>query len=82
LSLLKSPSPKHHFFSKGQNDILVVNEREILVHAGTISHKLTVEIAEKEFEKYQKQIQMNEKDESLKKLEADLLKLSKIKKRK
>jgi len=66
---------------KKLNDILVVNEREILEHAGTISHKLAVEIAELEFEKYQKQMQMNEKDESLKELESDLFKLQKFKKR-
>ena len=67
---------------KKLNDILVVNEREILEHAGSISHKLAVEIAEKEFEKYQVQKQMKEKEDSLKELESDLLKLSKIKKRK
>jgi hypothetical protein len=67
---------------KKLNDILVVNEREILEHAGSISHKLAVEIAEKEFEKYQKQNLKNEKEESLKELESDLFKLSKFKKRK
>jgi hypothetical protein len=67
---------------KKLNDILVVNEREILEHAGSISHKLAVEIAEKEFEKYQVQKQMKEKEDSLKELESDLLKLSKTKKRK
>jgi hypothetical protein len=67
---------------KKLNDILVVNEREILEHAGTISHKLAVEIAEKEFEKYREQKQMNEKEESLKELESDLFKLQKFKKRK
>lgn len=67
---------------KKLNDILVVNEREILEHAGSISHKLAVEIAEKEFEKYQVQKQIKEKEDSLKELESDLLKLSKIKKRK
>jgi len=67
---------------KKLNDILVVNEREILEHAGTISHKLAVEIAEKEFEKYREQKLKNEKEESLKELESDLLKLMKFKKRK
>lgn len=67
---------------KKLNDILVVNEREILEHAGSISHKLAVEIAEKEFEKYQEQKLKNEKEENLKELESDLLKLSNFKKRK
>ena len=66
---------------KKLNDILLVNEREILEHAGTISHQMAVEIAEKEFDKYQEQKQMKEREASMKELEADLLKLSKIKKR-
>jgi hypothetical protein len=41
---------------------------------------LAVEIAEKEFEKYQEQKLKNEKEENLKELESDLLKLSKAKK--
>jgi len=66
---------------KKLNDILLVNEREILEHAGTISHQMAVEIAEKEFDKFQEQKQMREREASMKELEADLLKLSKIKKR-
>lgn len=39
---------------KKLNDILTINENEILEHAGKISHKLALEIAGKEFEKYDK----------------------------
>jgi len=37
------------------NDILTINENEILEHAGKISHELALEIAETEYEKYNKQ---------------------------
>ena len=42
---------------------LSLNDREILTHAGKISHQLAVEMAEKEYEKYnQMQINTNESD--------------------
>ncbi len=37
------------------NDILIINENEILEHSGKISHNMAVEIAEKEYEKYNDQ---------------------------
>ena len=40
---------------KKLNDILTINENEILEHAGKISHQLAIEIAEGEFEKYNKE---------------------------
>lgn len=61
------------------NDILTINEREILEHAGTISHQMAVEIAENEFDKYRKEQQLKEKQDSMKELEADLLNFSKVK---
>jgi hypothetical protein len=36
------------------NDILTINKKEILNHAGRITKKLADEIAEKEYEKYSK----------------------------
>jgi len=39
-----------------------VNEREILEHAGNISHEMAAEIAEKEFEKYREQLKLSEKN--------------------
>jgi hypothetical protein len=39
---------------KKLNDILTINDNEILEHAGKISHELAIEIAQSEFEKYDK----------------------------
>jgi len=39
---------------KKLNDILTINENEILEHAGRVSHQLAMEIAEREFDKYNK----------------------------
>lgn len=40
---------------KKLNDILTINENEILEHAGKISHELALQIAETEYEKYNRQ---------------------------
>ena len=40
---------------KKLNDILTINENEILEHAGMITHKLALEIAESEYDKYNRQ---------------------------
>ncbi|HBE42248.1 MAG TPA: hydroxyacid dehydrogenase [Bacteroidales bacterium] len=37
---------------KKLNDIFTINENEILEHAGRISHKLAIEMAENEYDKY------------------------------
>jgi hypothetical protein len=37
---------------KKLNDILTINENDILEHAGKISHELALQMAEKEYEKY------------------------------
>ncbi len=42
---------------------LTLNDREILEHAGKISHEQAEEFAFKEFEKYQKQLDTLETDE-------------------
>jgi hypothetical protein len=53
-------------------DFLALNEKQILVDAGKISHQLAMELAEKEFEKFnKKQIELSDK-EALKKLEGEL----------
>ena len=63
-------------------DIIVqLNGKELLRHAGEISHQIALEKSSKEFEKYkvvQKQI---EKEISIKELEEDLNKLTKKLKR-
>jgi hypothetical protein len=45
------------------NSFLTLNDREILKHAGKISHEEAETFALKEFEKYQKQLQENTTDE-------------------
>jgi hypothetical protein len=60
---------------KKLNDILTLNEREILEHAGKISHEQAAKKAETEYEKYKEKQKMIEKENSLKELEEDLKKL-------
>ena len=57
--------------------ILQLNGRELLTHAGKISHQMALEKSEQEFTKY-KQMQVTlEKEQSLKELEEDIKKLKK-----
>lgn len=65
---------------KRLNDILTINEREVLEHAGRIRKELADEVAGKEYEKFKAQQQALEKEESLKRLEAELKALGKGKK--
>lgn len=64
---------------KRLDSILQLNGRELLSHAGKISHQKALEKSEAEFEKYQKAQKVLEKEESLKELEADMNKLRKPK---
>ena len=58
-------------------DFLTLNEKQILMDAGKISHQLAMEIAEKEFEKFnKKQIEFSDKLD-LKSLEGEIKKLGK-----
>lgn len=52
--------------------ILTLNEKNILEHAGTISHKLAVEKASKEYIAYKEQQRSVEHFESIKQLDQDL----------
>jgi hypothetical protein len=65
---------------KRLNDILTINDREVLEHAGRIRKELADEMAEKEYEKFKAQQQAIEKGESLNRLEADLKAIGKKKK--
>jgi hypothetical protein len=59
------------------DSLLQLNGREILMHAGQISHQMAVDKSEQEFTKY-KQIQVTlEKEQSLKEIEEDIKKLKK-----
>jgi hypothetical protein len=68
---------------KRLNDILTINEREVLEHAGRIRKELADEMAEREYEQFKAQQQALEQAESLEQLERHLKKIdSSNKKRK
>lgn len=60
--------------------ILQLNGRELLNHAGKISHQMALEKSGEEYEKYKEQQKAIEKEASLKELEEDINKLKKLKK--
>jgi len=57
--------------------ILQLNGRELLTHAGKISHEMALKKSGEEFEKYQLAQKALEKEQSLKELEEDIKKLKK-----
>ncbi len=57
------------------DSLLKMNKRELLTHAGKISHEMALEKSHQEFEKYKEEQKKIEKSDSLKELEADLKKL-------
>lgn len=57
---------------KKLNDILTINDREILEHAGRVRKKIADEIAGKEYEKYKEKRRLAEKIKSLEELENDI----------
>ena len=56
--------------------VLTMNEKSILEHAGTISHKLAVEKATKEFIAYKEQQRQIEHFDSIKQLDQDLKRIA------
>lgn len=62
------------------DSILQLNGRELLTHAGKISHKKAIEKSENEYVKFKQQQAVIEKEASLKELEEDIKKLKKPKK--
>ncbi|HUX58354.1 MAG TPA: virulence RhuM family protein [Bacteroidales bacterium] len=60
--------------------ILQLNRRELLTHAGKISHEKALKKSGEEFEKYKIAQKINEKEQSLKEIEEDIKKLGKFKK--
>ena len=64
-------------WAKRLDSILQLNGRELLTHAGKISHEKALEKSTIEFEKYKEVQKAIEKSESLKELENDLKKLKK-----
>jgi hypothetical protein len=62
--------------------ILTMNEKNILQHAGKISHELAMRKVDKEYGKFKEQLKLNEKVQSLKELEEDLKRVKRIPKSK
>jgi len=59
--------------------ILQLNGRELLTHAGKITHEMALQKSNEEFEKFQSGQKKSEKEQSLKELEADIERLRKKK---
>ncbi|TRX38898.1 virulence RhuM family protein [Flavobacterium sp. ZT3R18] len=59
------------------DSILQLNGRELLTHAGKISHDMAIEKSNAEFEKYKVTKTAIEKEQSLKEIEADIKRLKK-----
>ena len=57
------------------DSLLQLNGREILTHAGTISHQMALEKSEQEYHKYKVEQAVFQKEQSLKEIEADIKKL-------
>ncbi|NTV98575.1 MAG: virulence RhuM family protein [Chlorobiaceae bacterium] len=55
--------------------IIQLNGRELLTHAGKISHQLAVEKSNREYEKYRESQKQQQREESLRELETDIRKL-------
>lgn len=55
--------------------ILQLNGRELLTHAGKISHQRALDKSEKEYEKYKQTQKAIEREQSLKEIEADIKKI-------
>ncbi len=55
--------------------LLQLNGREILTHAGTISHQMALEKSEQEFQKFKLEQKAIENEQSLKEIEEDIKKL-------
>jgi len=55
--------------------ILQMNGRELLTHAGKISHEMALEKSNEEYQKYQEELKKLQKEESLKEIEEDIKRL-------
>lgn len=59
------------------DSILQLNGRELLTHAGQISHQMAIDKSNDEYLKYKNVLKANEIEQSLKEIEADIKKLKK-----
>ena len=62
---------------KRLDGLLELNGRELLTHAGKISHDMAIEKSSTEFEKFRLAQLANQKEQSLKELERDINDLKK-----
>ena len=62
--------------------VLTMNDKNILEHAGSISHKLALQKATDEYDKYKEVQKQLEQLESIKELEQDIQKLNENKRKK
>ena len=62
------------------DSILQLNGRELLTHAGKISHEMALQKSGDEFEKYKLAQKVIEKEQNLKEIEDDIKRLGKDKK--
>lgn len=58
------------------DSILQLNGRELLTHAGKISHDKAVQKSSEEYEKFKQTLKLQEKEQSLKEIEEDIKKLN------
>jgi hypothetical protein len=66
---------------KKLNDILIINEREILEHAGKVRKQIADEMAAGEYDKYKEKSRLAQKIQSLEELENELKLLAQKKKK-
>ncbi|MBL1279718.1 MAG: virulence RhuM family protein [Fluviicola sp.] len=76
MALEKTPMYMKDWISR-LDTIVQLNGKELLTHAGKISHQKALEKSNEEFEKYKEAQKQIEKENSLKELEEDLSKLTK-----
>ena len=62
-------------WTKKLDDILQLNGRELLTHAGKISHKMALEKSDIAYKKYKEQQRAIEYEQSLKEIEEDIKQL-------
>jgi hypothetical protein len=62
------------------DSILQLNGRELLTHAGKISHEIAIQKSGEEYEKFKFEQKKQEKEQSLKEIEQDIKMLKKLKK--
>ena len=60
------------------DEILQLNGRELLTHAGKISHEEALQKSNDEYERYKESQKLIQKEESLKEIENDIIQLKKL----